>query len=143
MLKRLLLLAVTVALGACADPVDRSIDWNYLHATIIEPSCATSGCHSAMTANGAEDRPLDLSNPESAFRDLASDPDTTVECGSADELPVDGYLTLFPGQDAILIDFLQGEGQNLDYPQMPIDLPLTPAEVALIERWVEDGAPCE
>jgi hypothetical protein len=30
-----------------------------------------------------------------------------------------------------------------EYIQMPVDLPLAPAEIALIQQWVEAGAPCE
>ncbi len=35
---------------ACVDEVDpRPASWSYLHAAIIVPSCATSGCHSAFS----------------------------------------------------------------------------------------------
>jgi hypothetical protein len=47
--RRLLLSALIGIAGACVDEVDeRPVSWSYIHAAIILPSCATSGCHSAF-----------------------------------------------------------------------------------------------
>ncbi len=181
---------VAIVVGGCADPVDRSTDWNYLHATIIEPSCATTGCHSAATAQ----KDIDLSSPESAYFALTSiecahpcqGPDASPICGqtcervsdcddpdlSIDELeqircwdddapvPCDstsascscraepGNLVGVTRQDpnTALMSLLRGDGvffPEAEYQQMPVDVPLTPAEMSLIERWIEEGASCD
>ncbi len=149
---RLLLLGAVLALGACADPEDRSTDFNYLHATIIEPSCATVGCHSASVRNGGPcNFEVDLSSPRSACCALASDTREKQEACEADG-EVDGDWVTPDGAQIPLLQLLRGEASAVrnacpDGPpenvQMPIDSPLTPAEIALIEQWIEDGAECE
>ena len=109
-------LAFLALLGhaACAQPEDRSTDFTYLHAAIIEPSCATSLCHSASMRAGS----LDLSTPEDA-------------CDALNMLPPAAIITL-----------LNGEGTG-DSPRMPLDVPLPPADIELLTRWLNDGAACE
>src|SRR5688572_32646774 len=43
-------LALVWVLGACGDvdPADRPVEWDYILPAIVEPSCATSGCHSEL-----------------------------------------------------------------------------------------------
>jgi hypothetical protein len=121
-----------VSLAACADLEDRSTHWPTLHATIVEPHCATSGCHARMTSQGG----LDLSTPESAFTAL-----TGRVC--YDEAPPGqppGNF-VFPGDPdrSKLIHMLEG-----DYVyRMPPDSPLATYEIGLMRRWIEEGAPCD
>lgn len=103
-----------LGLAACVETDERALEIDYLHAAIIEPSCATIGCHSAATKAAN----LDMSTPEAA-------------CVS---------IGLFPAPSIDLL--LRGESSG-EYPQMPPDTPLPPADIDLIVRWVEAGAPCE
>ena len=82
-------------------------EWAYLHAAIIEPSCATIGCHSAATAQ--EDR--DYSTPESACESMRR-------------------------SGVTLIGLLRGEEQGADYPQMPPDVPLPETDIELMAKWL-------
>ena len=144
-----LLFAGALAVAGCVEAEERSTNWNYLHAAIIEPSCATIGCHSEATqAAGPTFLAVDLSTPEVAYETI-----TGVACGSgdtpgvlADLVPTDG------GMDYGLMLLLEGRpfpdrdefpGAEVELTRMPPDTPLPPANLALIRRWLEAGAPCE
>ncbi len=114
-----------VSMAACAEPDDaRPASFTYLHAAIIEPSCATIGCHSASTAAGPElddpddpyDGPLDLSDPDEACDQLANRPFTLL---------------------------IQGQGADDDYPRMPPDIPLPDPDIRLLLAWENAGNPCD
>jgi hypothetical protein len=104
---RLLLISAALALAACADPPEGTPDFDFLHAAIIEPSCATIGCHSAATAQGDKDF---------STRDVACE--EMLESG------------------ALLIPLLRGEEEFADYPQMPPDVPLPETDIELLARWL-------
>jgi hypothetical protein len=134
-----------MALAGCVEAEERSTNWNYLHAAIIEPSCATIGCHSEATrAAGPTIPELDLSAPDVAYFGIAG-----VECGD----PMPGLLTeIGPEPDYPLMLILLGQrwpgrddfpGGEVELTQMPPDSPLPPANLALIRQWLEAGAPCE
>lgn len=114
MLRRLALTAA-LCLPACADVDDRSTDIHYLHAAIIEPNCTTIGCHSEATEAGN----YDMSTAEAACEVLGGLPPANIK------------------------DYLRGESTNPDYPRMPPDVPLPEADIQLIERWLDAGAPCD
>jgi hypothetical protein len=144
-----LLFAGALALTGCVEAEERSTNWNYLHAAIIEPSCATIGCHSAATkAAGPTFLSVDLSTPDVAYETL-----TGVACGSGD---TPGVLAVEVasdvGTDYALMLLLEGRpfpdrdefpGAEVELRQMPPDAPMVPANLALIRRWLEAGAPCE
>ena len=113
---RLLLISAALVLAACADPPEEPADLNYLHAAIVEPNCATIGCHSAATAiSPPGDPPIDLSTPQ----------------GMCDKLS-----TATPA-------LLRGEAGG-DYPQMPPDVPLPSTDIELLTTWINGGQPgCE
>ena len=146
MRSRSLLLAAALALagGGCAeDPTSRPTEFHYLHATIIEPYCATIGCHSNATQQGRTMN-LDLSTPESAYLGL-----TGRACGTVDAThPVTNYVCQAPNPlcmqtpVAELTQRLEGHCCGA-YPQMPADKPLPAAEQALLIKWIDEGAPCQ
>jgi hypothetical protein len=142
---RIYLLAGTLALAAagCGDPPDQSTDWQYLHATIIEPFCATSGCHSY--ANGQLGDMVDFSTPDAAWVGLIDSPDVD-ECGDPFDVDDSSWLSGTAGHAPDLLRLLHGTYPASDffpYEQMPADVPLAPAQIRAIEDWVAAGAPCE
>ncbi len=115
-------LALAAALAGCVEAEERSRDFAYLHATIFEPSCATSNCHSAMTKQAG----YDFSTVDVACMALLDS----------------GYVV--PGEpnaDQTLIDLLRGNTMFAE--PMPLDGPLPPAQIALIAQWIKEGASCE
>jgi hypothetical protein len=102
-----------------ADPAGRPAVFSYIQPAILEPSCATSGCHSETA--------------RTAGLVLEGDPDAILE-----SLLRKGLV--YPGSPAgsPLLHFLRGEYVVL---RMPPDAPLPSGDVALIERWIEEGAP--
>lgn len=128
----LLPVAALGALAGCVEPEERSTYWPALHATIIEPSCATAGCHSAVAAQSG----LDLSTPNTAYTMLVG-----RICGEPDVPGQAPGNFVFPGDPSrsVLIHQLRGNYRD----RMPPDRPLPDAEITLIERWIEEGAPCD
>ena len=139
------LIAISLALTAagCADPEERSTTFEYLHATIIEPNCATANCHSSVSAAGpvldqdgdpdtddCVDVPIDFSTPESTC-DVLFGP-----------FLFNGIVSsVLHGTDYGVIDNCHTELN--EYPQMPPDRPLPDGEIRLIERWLDESASCE
>lgn len=52
-MRRFALLAFLAA--ACGGDDDRPASWSYIHAAIIVPNCATSGCHSKLSKRAGID----------------------------------------------------------------------------------------
>lgn len=129
-----LVLPLGVLLGApaCLEPEERAAYWPALHATIIEPGCATASCHSAMTAQAG----VDLSTWQRAYTALTGR--LCVEDQPPGAAP--GNF-VFPGdpERSALLHMLRGDYRL----RMPPDTALPKAEIALIEAWIEEGAPCE
>jgi len=122
-------LPLLLVAAGCAEPDDsRAESFEYIHAAIIEPSCATIGCHSAASFQGGQDF-------------SAPDCDTVY-----------GALELQFDNDTGTIPLLRGTGNLVlpdgeVYKQMPLDEPLAPADIRLVEAWFrfEDAkaTPCE
>ena len=114
-MNRLVLLASALAIAGCAAPEDRPATWSYLHTAIVQPSCATSSCHSQL----AEVAGLDLSDPDESYR-----------------LLIDGQYVIPGDLRSALLFHLDGEQAEL----MPPDAPLPEGDVVLFERWILEGA---
>jgi hypothetical protein len=123
-----LLLAVT----GCDDASDRPSDWAYVHAAILEPACAASGCHSGPTSQNG----VDLSTSEAAYTVL-----TGRVCGAPEQPgdPVGNFVRPGHPESSRLMYMLRGESTLL----MPPNLALPDAEIAVIERWILEGATCD
>lgn len=117
MLARLTLpVLVVAALGGCDHPDTRSADWDFIHAAIIVPSCATSSCHSGLSKSAG----VDLEDVDESYEFLTVDSQFVV-----------------PGDSrSPLIYLLEGD----ERPLMPPDAPLPAADVDLIRQWIEEGA---
>jgi hypothetical protein len=129
------LVALAVATGAgCGGTKDeRPPQWSFISATIIEPSCATVNCHSAITKQGG----VDLSNSQIGYQTLVETKMTTISNSSQNP---DGGMTfyVYPGypQYSSLITLLDAVGSM----RMPPDNPLPQADIALIVDWISHGA---
>ncbi len=113
----LLVSAATLTGGCGSAKDDRPPQWSFISATIIEPSCATVNCHSAITHQGG----VDLSAREIGYLTLVNG-DYTKNNGD-------------PSSSA-LVTLLNAVGST----RMPPDNPLSEADIQLIENWIGDGA---
>lgn len=113
---------VGLALGACGEGEDRPTSWSYVSATIVQPNCATSSCHSKHSAVAG----LRLDSREGGYVQLVGG--TTA----------DGQNLVVPGQphESQLVYQLRG----IERRRMPPDNPLPEADIELIEQWIADGA---
>jgi hypothetical protein len=126
-----LLITAALAIG-CDTPDDRPARWGYVHTAIVEPACATSACHSKLASQAG----IDLSTDDAAYVFL-----TGRVCG-APALPGDPVGNFVrPGhpESSELMYLLRGEAGAI----MPPDVPLPDAEIAIIERWILEGATCD
>jgi len=116
--RRLVLVAAAAVLIGCGSADDtRPAKWSFISATIIEPSCATVGCHSKI-ANRAG---IDLHDRAIGYHDLTT------------------RNFVVPGMpnSSALHYLLRGEGSL----RMPPDMPLPQADLDLIDEWISAGAP--
>jgi hypothetical protein len=121
-----------LVLAGCLDGEPRPARWSYLHTAIVQPACATAGCHSTLTAIAG----IDLSDREGAYTML-----TGRICGepARPHDPPRNYVTPGSAAYSTLIYQLRGDDRDL----MPPDTPLPDAEIALVARWIDDGAACD
>jgi hypothetical protein len=112
MIRNLASCALVALLAACgSEPDTEHPSWRYIHAAIVVPNCATSGCHSTLTKT----KGIDLQNRDSAY--LVIKPNIT-------------YLDV--------VQLMKGEVNN--FYRMPPDQPLPDADIDLVAAWVADGA---
>jgi hypothetical protein len=132
------LIASMMLATGCQTIDDRPAKWSYLHTAIIAPSCATAGCHSALTAAAG----VNLADRQGAYTIL-----TGRICGGVrlPQEPPGNYVV--PGSAEFSQLMYQLEGQSADgrpfRDVMPPDLPLPDVEVALVARWIDAGALCD
>jgi hypothetical protein len=123
---------MAIAACACLEPEPRPTRWGFIHATIIQPACATAGCHSVLTAAAG----VTLASREGAYTMLTGricgEPPSTV-------MPPRHFVTPYAPETSQLYYLLRGERVDL----MPPDNPLPDADIELVARWIEDGAACD
>ena len=113
---------VTLAVGSsCDDPSSRNADWEFIHAAIIVPSCATSSCHSSLAKTAG----IVLDDVDESY-------DLLVK-GSGSE---PAYVVPGNVDTSALLYLLEANYRTL----MPPDGPLPDADVDLIRAWIEQGA---
>jgi hypothetical protein len=102
--------------GCGSDNDDRPAKWSFISAAIVEPACATVGCHSAL----AQQASVNLSARDVGYDALVNR--HFVTAGFPDESSV---MALMKGQGSV---------------RMPPDLPLPGPDIQLIGRWILNGA---
>lgn len=120
-------LSFVLGAGCGSAKEDRPPQWSFISATIIEPSCATVNCHSAITHQGG----VDLSNRQIGFETLVN----TMGSSTADGGGTFYVLPKYPEYSS-LITLLNAVGSI----RMPPDNPLPQADIELISSWISDGA---
>jgi hypothetical protein len=120
---------VALLAGCLGDPPPAT--WEYVHAAILQPSCATAGCHSKLAAIAG----IDLSSHDGGYTVL-----TGRICGEppGDSAPRN-YVTPFSAEYSQLMYQLRGAGRDA----MPPDTRLPAFEIELVGAWIDDGAACE
>ena len=129
---------VAVLTAGCQTVDDRPATWRYLHAAVIAPSCATAGCHSAVTAAAG----VNLADREGAFTILTG---RICDGPRLPQEPPGNYVV--PGSSEFSQLMYQLQGQTADgrpfRDVMPPDVPLPDVEIELIARWIDAGAQCD
>jgi hypothetical protein len=126
------LAGLVFALVGCTTIDERPATWTYLHAAIVAPSCATAGCHSAVTGAAG----LDLSTRTSAYAFLRG---LTCDAHAQPGDPPGNFVFPYAPERSRLMYLLRGEQSR----PMPPDRPLPDVEIALFERWILAGAECD
>ena len=139
------------SVAACNQADDRPAQWAYISPAIMQPNCASASCHSpAAAASG-----LDFSTPENGYASLtrlwvwvvypggdggaAIPPGTPCAVQNGTEVceeKVRPLVTPYDPDQSRLVNVLLAR----DAPRMPPDRPLTQPDIALIERWILNGA---
>jgi hypothetical protein len=126
------LLCLAMLATACGTWDEGPARWSYIHSAIVEPSCTTAGCHSALTAIAG----ISLADRENSYAVL-----TGRICGEPPlpETANRNYVTPGASEYSTLIYQLRGEDRDV----MPPDTPLPDVEIDLVARWIDEGAECD
>jgi hypothetical protein len=128
------LLSASAGCGGVNDP--RPATWSYVSTAILEPSCATANCHSAIAVRAG----VDLSTRASGYRSLVTgDPNNSASGLGHYVISSDAAPTLSPDERLARssVPKLMRAIGNL---RMPPDLPLTEPDILLFENWIRAGA---
>ena len=123
----LALLALAGAASACGKETDdRPATWSFVSTAILEPSCATANCHSAIAQRAS----VDLSTRAAGYHSLV-DRKFVISSDAVPTDTADERVARSP-----IIQLMHAEG-NL---RMPPDMPLPETDIQLIASWIRNGA---
>lgn len=129
-----------VGLAGCGSSTDnRPATWSYVSTAILQPSCATANCHSAL----AQRAQVDLSTRAAGYHSLVDRrfviSQAAVTDGGADAVALGAPAYLTDDQRverSQVINLMHAEG-NL---RMPPDMPLPETDIQLVVKWIREGA---
>jgi hypothetical protein len=139
-----IVLVVTISLAAavtgCGNSTDnRPATWSYVSTAILQPSCATANCHSAL----AQRAQVDLSTRAAGYHSLVDRhfviTPAAVTDGGAAGVAAGVPASLTPDQRverSQVINLMHAQG-NL---RMPPDMPLPETDIQLVASWIREGA---
>lgn len=111
-----------LASASCTSDDPRPARWTFIATEILQPNCATGGCHSSLSATAG----IVLDTPEHAYAALVTDP--------PDELGA--FVVPGSPETSALLYLLRGD----EIVRMPPDTPLPEVDILLIEEWILAGA---
>jgi hypothetical protein len=123
-------IALGLALTACGGEDTRPATFSYIHAAILVPSCATASCHSDIAATVG----VQLETKEGAYQTLVGHP---CNGSGGDPAPRNFVDPGSPETSRLMYQLMGSETR-----QMPPDVALPEADIALVERWIQEGAQC-
>jgi hypothetical protein len=123
-----LALAVAAAGGTgCGGATDdRPARWSFLSTAILEPTCATANCHSAIAARAS----VDLSDRDVGYRSLLTR-QFVISAAAAPTLTADQRVAR-----SEVPQLMRAVGSL----RMPPDIPLPETDILLFEKWIAAGA---
>lgn len=115
---QVVLLSAGLAAGAgCGGQEDtRPATWSYISTAIVQPSCATALCHSAIAQRSG----VRLDKVDTGY----------------DSLVTRNFVVPGSPEQSSLILLLEGQGTR----RMPPDFPLASDDIDLISKWITGGA---
>lgn len=131
-LRLVLALALLGSAAACDTPDERPAAWSYVYPALLLPACTTSSCHSNASAAAG----LDLSTAAAAYSYLLG---RACDAPPNPEDAYGNYVIPFQPERSRLLYLLRGDRTTI----MPPDAPLPESEIAIVERWILEGAPCD
>jgi hypothetical protein len=126
---------VVCMLAGCASEDDRPPTFTYVYTTILQPSCATIGCHNryAQTYGFRFDT---LHGTYAYLTGVVCNEDEPDPPGE----PAGNFVRPGDPERSKLMHLLRAE----DVPRrMPPDRALPDVDIDLIERWILEGARCD
>ncbi|HET6149293.1 MAG TPA: hypothetical protein VFH68_17275 [Polyangia bacterium] len=121
--------------GCGGDTEPRPPTWSYISTAILEPSCATANCHSAIAMRAG----VDLSTRAAGYASLVGN-DAVPRFYVISQRIGDGLtppLTAEQRLERSSVPKLMRAVGNL---RMPPDLPLPEPDIQLFESWIRAGA---
>ncbi len=118
--------------SGCLDPDNQPTNWSYVYATVVQPNCTSSNCHSELAATAG----LQFHTKQAAYTYL-----TGRVCASAGHPgePSHNFVVPYEPDVSKLMYMLRGE----ETWRMPPDIGLPDVEIELVERWILEGAKCD
>lgn len=127
------------AAGCGKSTDDRPATWSYVSTAILQPSCATANCHSALAQRAS----VDLSTREAGYRSLIDRhfviTAAAVTDGGAAALDAGAMPPLTDDQRverSQVINLMHAQGNR----RMPPDMPLPETDIQLVASWIRNGA---
>jgi hypothetical protein len=130
-LRTVLLVALASTAAGCGNATDdRPATWSYVSTAILQPSCATANCHSALAQRAS----VDLSTRAAGYHSLIDRKFviTPADVAAASPPVTDDQRV----ERSQIINLMHAQG-NL---RMPPDMPLPETDIQLVASWIRNGA---
>jgi hypothetical protein len=115
-----------LASAGCGSTDERPATWSFISTAILEPSCATANCHSAIAQRAS----VDLSDRAVGYKSLTSR-HFVITRAAGPTMTDEERVVRSP------VPQLMRAVGNL---RMPPDMPLPEIDIQLVERWISLGA---
>ena len=127
-----LILVGGIAAGCGKSTDDRPATWSYVSTAILEPSCATANCHSALAQRAS----VDLSTRAAGYHSLV-DRHFVI---ARDSVLGDAGTPVLTDDERVarsqVINLMHAQGNR----RMPPDMPLPETDIQLVASWIRNGA---